>query len=418
MARILVLSLVFAPDGVSTSLIVSELAEDLVLHGHQVTVLTTEPHYNLDPEARAKQLLRRRWWGLFYTSTYHGIPVWHTAMRPKGNRSLGRVVDYLVFHAISIVLGIFAVGRQDVVFAVSPPLTIGLVGWVLALLKRVKLIYNVQELYPDIAIAVGVLREHSLVTKVLKGLERFIYKRSNALAVICQPFAESITAKQADPRKIHVIPNFVDIEFMQPGPKDNSLAKELGLDGKLVVLYAGNIGMTQSFDTILEVAKRMQHNADIAFLIVGDGARRSYLEDQVHQLQLPNVTLLPYQPRSRVPDIYATSDLCLVPLMAGTARTTLPSKLYTIMACGRPALVAVDEDSDIVHTVKNAQCGIAIKPDDPEALEHGIRQAFEHRETLRELGRNGREYAENHLSRSAVSEQYHKLIQQIVGVHE
>lgn len=417
MARILVLSLVFAPDGVSTAEIVSELAEDLARRGHQVTVLTTEPHYNLDPEARANQTLRRWWRGVFHTSTYNGIPVWHTKMRPKGERALGRIFDYMIFHAISIILGMFAIGRQDVVFAVSPPLTIGLVGWVLALFKRAKLVYNVQELYPDTAIAVGVLKERSPITTILKWMERFIYKRACALAVICQPFAESIAAKRIDPRKIHVIPNFVDTEFMQPGSKNNPLAKELGLVDKFVVLYAGNIGMTQSFDTLLDVARRLQNDADIAFLIVGDGARRSHVEAQVRQHRLANVTLLPYQPRSRVPDIYATSDLCLVPLMAGTAKTTLPSKLYTIMASGRPALVAADEDSDLVHTLKKARCGIAVKPDDVEALYNGIRQAFENREALQDWGRNGHEYARKHLSRCAVSEQYHKLIQQIVGVH-
>ena len=418
MARILILSLVFAPDGVSTSVIVSELAYDLKEKGYEVTVLTTYPHYNNDEEARVRQPLKRRWGGLFYQSDYHGIPVWHTAMRPKGRRSLGRILDYMIFHVISIFLGVLVIRQQAVVFAVSPPLTIGIVGWVLAVFKRAKLIYNVQELYPDTAIMMGVLSEKSLVTKILKRVELFIYERSSALAVICQPFAESIAAKHISLQKIRVIPNFVDIEFVQPGPKNNPLAKELGLEDKFVVLYAGNIGMTQSFDTLLEVAKRLCDESNIVFLVVGDGVRRSRIETQVREQQLINVKLLPYQPRSRVPDIYATSDLCLVPLMAGTAKTTVPSKLYTIMASGRPALVAVDEDSDLVQTVRNAQCGIVVRPDDTDALLNGIRQAFSNQVPLRNLGRNGRSYVEQHLSRRVVSEQYHALIQQVVGAHE
>jgi colanic acid biosynthesis glycosyl transferase WcaI len=417
MARVLILSLVFAPDGVSTSVIVSELAEDLATLGHQVTVLTAAPHYNLDSEARAAQPLRRRWGGLFYTSTYQGIPVWHTMMRPKGERSWGRIIDYIVFHVVSVFLGLFAVGKQDVILAVSPPLTIGIVGWALALVKRAKLIYNVQELYPDTALKLGILKENSLITRFLKQVERFIYTRSSALAVICQPFAESIVAKHIDPEKIHVIPNFVDVDFVQPGPKDNALAKELDLEDKFVVLYAGNIGMTQSFETLLKAAKHLQRKSDVVFLVVGDGARRSYIETQIRQQQLANMKLLPYQPRSRVPDIYATSDICLVPLMAGTAKTTVPSKLYTIMASGRPALVAVDEDSDLVQTVKNARCGIAVKPDDAEALKRGIQDAFDNPELFGEMGRNGRQYAERHLSRRAVSEQYYELIQQITDAH-
>ncbi|HEX3050388.1 MAG TPA: glycosyltransferase family 4 protein [Aggregatilineaceae bacterium] len=418
MANILILSLVFAPDGVSTSVIVSELAEELAQKGHRVTVLTTQPHYNFDPEARAKQPLARRWGGLFYRSDYCGIPIWHTAMRPKGKRILGRIVDYLVFHIISMILGFFAIGRQNVVFAVSPPLTIGLVGWILSVFKRAKLVYNVQELYPDTAITMGVLKENSFIARVLKWVELFIYRRSAALTVICQPFADVIAAKGIAPNKIHVIPNFVDTEFVQPGPKNNSLARELGLYEKYVVLYAGNIGMTQSFDTLMEVANRLQDETRIVFLIVGDGARRSHVEARVREQHLNNVKVLAYQPRSRVPDIYAMSDLCLVPLMTGTAKTTIPSKLYTIMASGRPALVAVDEESDLVQTVKDAQSGIAVKPDDIDALLQGIQQAFENQQKFAELGQNGRWYVERYLSRQAVSAQYHKLIQEIMGVYE
>ncbi len=142
------------------------------------------------------------------------------------------------------------------------------------------------------------------------------------------------------------------------------------------------------------------------------------MEAQVKEQNLPNVKLLPYQPRGRVPEIYATSDLCLVPLMAGTAKTTVPSKLFTIMASGRPALVAVDEDSDIVQSVINAKCGLAVKPDDADALMQGIRQAFENREEFRQFGQNGRQYVVQHLSRQAVSDQYHDLMLRLTNSHE
>ncbi|MBN1679022.1 MAG: glycosyltransferase family 4 protein [Anaerolineae bacterium] len=417
MARILVLSLVFAPDGVSTSVIVSELAHDLKKRGHAVTVLTTYPHYNVDVEARAQQPLKRRWGGLFYQSDYHGIPVWHTTMRPKGEQKLGRIFDYMVFHVISFALGVLCLGRQDAVLAVSPPLTIGVIGWLLAAVKRAKLVYNVQELYPDTAVKIGVLKQGSLLVRFLERVERFIYRRSSALAVICQAFADAITAKNIPPDRVHVIPNFVDTAFIQPGPKTNAFAAELGLQDRYVVLYAGNIGMTQSFDTLLEVAERLQDEPNIVFLIVGDGARRSYLETTIRQQQRDNVNLLPYQPRSRVPDIYATSDLCLVPLMGGTAQTTVPSKLYTIMASGRPALVAVDDDSDLVQTVKRARCGIAVRPDDADALENAIRQAFSQQDVFHTYGQNGRRYVEHHLSRAAISAQYHALIESLVNQH-
>ncbi|GAB4449550.1 MAG: glycosyltransferase [Anaerolineae bacterium] len=415
MARILILSLVFAPDGVSTAVIVSELAQDLQAMGHRLTVLTTAPHYNLDAEARARQPLRRRWGGLFYRSDYHGVPVWHTAMPCKGGSALSRARDYLIFHAISLWLGIAAVGRQDVVFAVSPPLTIGVIGWLLARVRGARLVYNVQELYPDAAVKVGVLRAGSRIVRVLERVERFVYRRAHALAVICEPFAKAVTKKGIDAKKVHKIPNFVDVETIRPGTKDNALARELGLVARYVVLYAGNIGMTQSFDTLLEAAGRLRDAPDVHFLIVGDGVRRAYVAAQVRARALGNVTLLPYQPRSRVPDIYAAADLGLVPLMAGAATATVPSKLYTIMASARPALVAADAGSELVKTVRDAQCGLSVPPDDADALEAGIRQAYARQDQFRAFGANGRRYVAAHFSRRAVSAQYHALFEALAA---
>ncbi len=280
-------------------------------------------------------------------------------------------------------------------------------------MKRASLIYNVQELYPDTFVKVNRLREDAPVTRVLYWIERFTYRHADALTVICEGFRRAIIAKGNPAQKIHLIPNFVDTTSIQVGLKSNPLAEELGLTQKYVILYAGNIGMTQSFDTLLEVAQRLQDEPAIRYLIVGDGVRRDYVAQQIQNLALQNVVLLPYQPRSRVPDIYATADLGLVPLMAGTSQTTLPSKLYTIMASGRPVLAAVDADSDIVQTVEAAQCGLSVPPDDPNALESGIGSAFKQQETFRAFGQNGRHYMETIFSRIVVSEEYHRLIEQV-----
>ncbi len=415
MARVLLISLVFPPDGVSTATIASQLAQNLRERGHELSVLTAVPHYNLDLEARVGQPLRRRWRGLFYRSDYHGIPVWHTAITRKGGRMGGRIGGYLIFHALSFLLGAFVVGKQDVILVVSPPLTSGVVGWMLARLKRAYLVYNVQELYPEVFIKVGELRPGSIWVRVLSWVEGFVYRKAHALTVICEAFARTITNKGVPSTKVHTIPNFVDVEEIRPGAKDNPLARELNLVGHFVVLYAGNIGMTQSFDTLLEVAQRLRDTPEIRLLLVGDGVRRDYIETQVSLRNLTNVVMLPYQPRSRVPEIYATADVCLVPLMAGTATTTVPSKLYTIMASGRPALVAADAESDLAHTVQAANCGWLIPPDDPEALENSIHEAFSQDGHLHELGENGRRYVEAHFSREVITDRYHNLIETLMS---
>ncbi|MCZ7544612.1 MAG: glycosyltransferase family 4 protein [Anaerolineae bacterium] len=250
--------------------------------------------------------------------------------------------------------------------------------------------------------------------RFLERVERFVYRRAHALAVICD-LSQSHREKGDAKAKPHVIPNFVDVETIRPGPKDNPLARELGLVDKYVVLYAGNIGMTQSFDTLLEAAGRLRDAPGVHFLIVGDGVRREHVEAQVRARALDNVTLLPYQPRSRVPDIYATADLGLVPLMAGAATATVPSKLYTIMASARPALVAADAGSALVKTVRDAQCGLAVPPDDADALEAGIRQAYSRQDQFRAFGASGRRYVAAHFSRRAVSAQYHALFEALAA---
>lgn len=418
MARILLHTLVYAPDGVSTATLLSELAQDLQANGHEITILTTKPHYNRDEDAEAKQPLHKRLGGLYHVSEHHGMRVIHTYMPPKGQGLGNRLRHYVLFHVLSLILGALLIGRQDVVIAPSPPLSIGVVAWILARLKSAKFVYNIQELYPALAVQMGIMSPESSMYRLMVRLEHFIYQRADKITVICDYFHQQVLKIGLPDHKVLLIPNFVDIDFIRPLPKANALAHEHKLLNKFVIQYAGNIGMTQSFDTILEVACRLQDEAEIHFLIVGDGARRHYVEQQLQAGSFPNITLLPYQPRSHVPHVYASADLCLVPLMTGTAQTTVPSKIYTIMASGRPVLTAVDQDSELVTIVQTAKCGLAVPPDDADALEAGIRQIFAERVKFKEYGSNGRSYVEAHFSRDSVSAQYHRLIQQLVEQYE
>lgn len=415
MARILIISLVFAPDGVSTATLISELAKSLRGFGHEISVITTVPHYNYDAELRAKQPLHRHILGLYSRSCYEDIPVWHTAIVSRGERAGRRMLGYLIFNFLTLLIGLFAVGQQDIVLVVSPPLTSGVVGWMLGRIKRAKTIYNVQELYPDTFIEVGSMRRDSITARILYAVENFVYRSFDALTPISDVFAETIRQKGTAAAKIHVIPNFADTDAIQPQAKENPFAQDHGLTNDFVILYAGNIGMTQSFDTLLDVAHRMSGEKGIRFVIVGDGVRRKYVEEMVSASGLSNVMLLPYQPSSVVPYLYASADIGLVPLMAGTAKTTLPSKLYTIMASGRAVLAAVDADSDIVQVVKEADAGLTAAPDNADSLEGAIRQAYAEREKVRTWGNNGRQYVDAHFSRDAIARRYDQLFRQLLA---
>ena len=409
MAHILLLTLVFAPDSVSTSVLLSQLAQDLQALGHTVTVLTTTPHYNVEPEARQRQPLTRRWLGWLYTSEYSGMSIYHATIPIKGSRVGARLLDYLRFHFVSTLAGLIQAGKYDVILAPSPPLTIGVSAWLLACWHHVPFIYNVQEIYPDVAVSLGVLRNPRII-RAFEALERFIYRRAKIVTVISEHFRQRLHSKGVPDTKLRVIPNFVDTEFMQPGPRHNPFSLLHGLDSCFVVSYAGNIGLTQGFETILAAARQLIQQSQVRFLIVGDGTRRAWLEAQLAEGAYPNIILLSYQPWSTVPQIYASSDLCLVPLKRGTAQETFPSKIYTIMSAGRPVIAAVDADSELAWVVEHAKCGWAIAPDDPDALVTTIAQAVQEQQSLTEKGCRGREYVVAHHSRQAVARQYDALI--------
>ncbi|MBE2225587.1 MAG: glycosyltransferase family 4 protein [Anaerolineae bacterium] len=411
MAKVLFLTLVFAPDGVSTSVLMTELAQELSQKGHEITVLTTTPHYNVEPEARAQQPLQCKWGKWLYESEKDGMPVYHASIPVKGSRVGARLLDYIRFHAISTLAGLTIARDFDVMFVPSPPLTIGLSAWILRLFRRKPFIYNVQEIYPDVAVSLGVLKHQGMI-RFFEGMERFIYKRAQVITVISERFRQRLLAKGVADEKLRVIPNFVDTDFMQLGERQNPFSEAHGLNDSFVVLYAGNIGLTQGFETIISAARQLQDIADLRFVIVGDGTRRSWLEGELAAEPLPNLLLLPYQPRSMVPHIYATADLCLVPLKKGTAQETFPSKIYTIMAAARPVVATADPDSELAWLVGEAGCGWAAPPDDVDAMVAAIREASAQRADACQRGQQGRRYVVEHHSRQAVTGQYDALIRE------
>lgn len=412
--KILLVSLVFAPDGVSTAILLTELAAQLRQIGHDLVVVTTTPHYNQDIDSLNAQPLYPRWGSFLMQSDCRGIRVYHARVRPKGKRVLSRLFDYINFHVIGTLAGLRLGGKYDIVLAPSPPLTVGLSAMILAWARRVPFIYNVQEIYPDLAVELGVLKNRPLI-RFFECLERFIYARAKIVVVISERFRQRLLAKGVPAEKIAVIPNFVDVNEVQPGERHNDFSRRHRLDQSFVVQYAGNIGLTQDFETIIAAAQLLKDIPEVHFLIVGDGARRTWLVQQIEELKLRNMRWLPYQPRSIMPQLYASSDICLVPLRHSMARDTFPSKIYTIMAAGRPALVSADPDSELAAVVGQSKCGAAVSPGDPVAMTDAIRAMHSRRDELREMGQRGRQFVEKNHSPQAVANQYHALIESITA---
>ena len=413
MAEILFLSLVFPPDSVSTAQIMGELAIDLSSRGHRITVISTSPHYNRDLENEHNQPLRPKWGSILRQSEFRGITVYHILMPAKGQSILFRLLSWLFFHFLSVIVGLTLVPRPAVIFAPSPPLTIGLCAWLLAKLRSVPYIYNVQELYPDIAIRLGAVK-NLWVIDILFRLEKFIYFKASAVTVIASRMREQLLKKGVSDDKVHVITNFVDVGDLAPLPKDNDFSRKHKLYDKFVVSYAGNMGQAQGLEYFIDAAVILKEEEGICFLMMGDGILRESLRQKIEKYNLGNFGFLPYQPYSLMGKAYAASDLCLVPQAIETGFEALPSKVYRIMACARPVLAITDHNSDLACLVRESLCGTVVLPGSAEVLAEMIRRAFQNQQEWQNMGRAGRVHVVRYYARETVTNQYHDLIETII----
>ncbi|HEY0273305.1 MAG TPA: glycosyltransferase family 4 protein [Chitinophaga sp.] len=411
MAKILIHSIVFKPDGVSTAYLYADLVSELKKYGHEMVVLTSTPHYNKVEGALAAQPLTKRKGGLYYTSTYDGVKVYHIPMT-KAKGTLRRIMDFIRFHLLGLGIG-WSLKKFDVVLSPSPPLTIGVVACLIAGLRGGKAIYNVQEIYPDFAINQGIIKNGFLV-RVLKGIEKFVYNRSVAVVTIDQKFSDIIRSRFKDPRKLHVIPNFVDTQLYAPGERHNTFTAKYGLDDKFVVAYAGNIGFAQNWEPVLYAAEKLAH-LPVHFLVVGDGVRKAWLREQITARGIQNILLLDYQPREYMPLINASADIHTIVMSAEMDNDGFPSKIYTILSSGRPVIVSTGKDSPLSNLLQKTKRPRTVGLNDNAAYAAAIEKAYEERALLPQEGLEGRAFIQEHFSKEAVALQYHRLIQQVAA---
>jgi colanic acid biosynthesis glycosyl transferase WcaI len=413
LSRVLLHSLVFFPDGVSTAYIMTDLAHELKRLGHTVTVLTTTPHYNVNREALTDQPMRKRWFGLLYYSECGGIPVWHVKLPMKGNRLWARAVDYVRFHVLSLVASLYTIGPQDIVIATSPPLTIGVISWLMGIRWHAPSVYKVAEVYPDLAIRQGVVRGKIMIG-IMRWLERLVYSRSAMIVPIADQFRDVIRGRGVPDQKLVTIPDFVDTDLYRPLPRDNPFAKKHGLLEDFIVLYGGNVGIVQDWESVLYAADTLS-SLPIRFVIVGDGARWSWLSDEIAKRGLHNVLLLGYQSKELMPQINASCDVAVIPMTRTGAQDGFPSKIYTNLASARPVIVSAEQNAEMAAIVRRVGCGRSVPPEDPQGFSDAILAAFRDRELLPAEGERGRKFVEKDYSKEAIARKYNALIQHLTG---
>lgn len=414
MAHVLILSVVFPPDGVSTAHLMGELAEDLTKAGHQVSVISTQPHYNRDSVAQAEQPLRPYWRRFLYESDFRGIRVLHTAMPAKRGGFVQRLVGWMSFHLLGLAAGLRSIPAPDVIIVPSPLLTAGIVAWGIGSARGGRYIYNVQELYPDLAVQMGWIRNPFLI-RILQRLERLVYAKADFTTGISKGICQRILEKGVPSAKVRMIPNFVDIERMAPLPKENDFRREFGLDGTFVVSYAGNMGLAQGLDTLVDVAELLRTENGIRFVLVGDGVLHRELKRRVQEQRMDNMEVIGHQPYARMPEIYAASDACLVPLLGEAGGTALPSKVFRIMACARPVLAICDPDSELAEVIQDAGAGLVVPPGESGLLAEAVRELAREPERCAAMGAAGRHFVKEQYTRSTITRKYAELVDLVVS---
>jgi colanic acid biosynthesis glycosyl transferase WcaI len=409
MARVLILSLVYAPDVVSTAPAIADIAQGFRALGHKVTVLTSIPHYHCPEEARNDSAMVASWRRPYTVRVEEGVRVVRVYMPRKSSRPWKRAVEFAQFKLLTLLAAARRCGRQDAILVVSPPITLGLEGYLLACLTRGRMIYDVRELWPDAPVRMGVVK-NAILIRLIERMERFVYSQSAAVTVIAHSFADALAERGVPPAKLHYTPNYARTDLFEGRPKRNPLSERLGLHDKFVALYAGNIGFTQGLEDLVDVARRLHEQDDVRMVIVGDGAAKARLEAYVAESGLTNVVLLPYQPEEAVPDLYASTDVCLIPLVHGFARDTVPSKMLTILASGKPCVASVDLDSETAMVIRDAEAGSVVPPRSVDGIAEAILRLRADPALRRAQGENGRKYLREHFSREATLATYDRVI--------
>ena len=402
--RIVVICPHFAPDTAPTGTVMTRIVTELAGRGHELHVVTSLPWYRrhaVEDGWQGRLVRRERTeWGSI--SRIHPFPA-----ADKANL-LRRAIAFIAFSLIALPVALTAGGRPrrvDAVLSMSPPLTLGGVGALVARARSGRAIFNIQDVFPDAAVRTGAITNRRIIA-LAERLERLTYRLSDAVTVLSGDLLDNLTAKVPADRREHieVITNFVDTDLITPGPSDNDYRREHDLTG-IVAMYAGNVGFSQSLDTVVEAARRLP---DITFVINGDGAARERLEREA--AELANLMLIGYQPVERLPEVLAAADIHLVPLRAGLGSVSVPSKTYTALAAARPVIAAVDPGTAIAQLIADAGCGIAVAPDDADALVAAIAELAADPERCRHLGEAGRAWVVDHASPAAVGEAYERVL--------
>jgi colanic acid biosynthesis glycosyl transferase WcaI len=305
--------------------------------------------------------------------------------------------------------------KFDVVLIYSPPLFLGITAKLLSLVKNAKLVVNIQDLFPQSAIDLGVLKS-SLLIKILRKMESYIYRSADMIAVHSEGNRSHVISCGGSESNTNVVENPVDTVSIVPGERNNNFRRTHGIKPEQIVIsFAVVLGYSQDLDIVIEAAKKIKDHEKIIFYIVGDGVEKPRLMEKAQELQ--NVRFLPMIPKEQYAELLHASDICLVTLHSTVKTPVVPSKILSIMAAGRPLIAALPLNGDAPVIINNAQCGICIEPENSDLMAQTILDMVLKGENLETMGKQGRSYVEQHFSLQQCATKYETIFKSFLSKH-
>jgi colanic acid biosynthesis glycosyl transferase WcaI len=406
--RVLILGLNYLPESTSIGPYTADLAEYLRDRGHEIRVVTGFP---IAPQWKVWKGYRRK---LFMREVVRGVPVTRTYLyvpkHPK--RALQRILFDCSF-AASAFFGAILGKRPDLVIVISPPLQLAITAFLIHQLTRARVLLEIKDLVPDAAIAVGALREGSRAVRMARSLERFAYRTAESIGVICEGMRSNLIDKGVPERKVSLLPDYIDLNFMTPASGDNDFRQRAGIGREqFLAMYSGSIAGKQGLETFVEAGAEFESDANVTCCVIGEGPYLPELNKTAAALGLRRFQFLPLQPRESLPRQLSAADVLVITQRKTVKDVVFPGKLLYYMSSGRAILAAVSEDSETGRFIRAHQVGVVVAPEDPAALAEGIRWLRDNPRQTSEFGRNGRRVVERQFDRSVVLEKFAIVIEQ------
>lgn len=388
----------FWPDVEATGQLLTELCEDLGQEFEPI-VIAGQPSQNIERSAF-------KVWGFQQLGQTQIKRVWHTRF-PKRNL-LGRLINQVTF-MIGCLLAALCTRKVDVVVLQTDPPMLCLLGWILRLRHRCKMVAYLQDVYPDIAKALGKVPDGTLY-RLIHRIFYAAYRHCQRIVVLSDDMKTLMLKSGIEEHKLRIVPNWIDASRVYPEKANNSFRIEHGLNGHFLVMYSGNLGLSQRLETLIDAAYQMQHYKEVLFAFVGDGASKLALQKEVEGRGLTNVRFFPYQPKEKLATSLSAADLHVVPIDARVLHCLMPSKLYGVLASGTPALVIAPEYSELARIVQSHRIGITVP--DVESIAWAIEWAYLNRGELAKMGHRGRQLALAQYDRLCSTERFAAVLRE------